>query len=157
MLKITVLQLTKNPGSPSGPSTWYAGWSAQILTVGKEILELPVGPVFGNIWVAQPFYRSHLATGRPQPSKRQKTGPAILLSLFFFSGTTSHWDQRYQWQQNNTSLRNLHVWSSRHFRLECQRLNFCMMYRWQSTYYIWHWNLQWLALLTLSQDKIVVN
>ena len=26
-----VLQLTKNPGSPIGPPSWYAGWSALIL------------------------------------------------------------------------------------------------------------------------------
>ena len=28
--KLTVLQLTKNPGSPSGPPSWYAGWSALV-------------------------------------------------------------------------------------------------------------------------------
>ena len=27
----SVLQLTKNPGSPSSPPTWYAGWSTQTL------------------------------------------------------------------------------------------------------------------------------
>ena len=29
--QLAVLQLTKNPGSPSGPPSWYVGWSTQIL------------------------------------------------------------------------------------------------------------------------------
>ena len=35
------------------------------MDLAREILDSPVGPVVGNIWVARPFYGSHLATGRP--------------------------------------------------------------------------------------------
>ena len=42
-----------------------AASSGTTWTLAKGILGLPVGPVFGNIWVTRSFHRLHLATGWP--------------------------------------------------------------------------------------------
>ena len=80
-----VLKLTENPGHPAdhqvgtlgGPNKFWVVrhkilkkygcivWDDPLWTLATQILGLPVGLIFGNIWVARPFYRSHLATGRP--------------------------------------------------------------------------------------------
>ena len=63
-------QKVPSPPPKLSASGWRTGsnlehWDNRTWTLAKEILGLPVGPVFGNIWVTEPFHRSHLATGRP--------------------------------------------------------------------------------------------
>ena len=48
-----VLQLTKNPGSPSGPPRWYHGWSAIIKTVYFDNQIFGHGIWQENFWIRQ--------------------------------------------------------------------------------------------------------